>query len=186
MKKLLVIATVALAAICGQAASVTWNADWAYSKNTDKGVDTYDDPGAMTYWVVALSGSSTEGLSVDSEGSLVLGTGMTQYNTGSGTASFGGNISGLSEADNGSYYALVIYDAANGLYGISDAAMVSGIKDSPPQNGDYVSFSNDGGANADSTPYMMANLPTESIPEPTSGLLLLIGGSLLALRRKQK
>ena len=99
-----------------------------------------------------------------------------------------GTVSGLAQADNDKYLALVIYDAANGLYGISDAELVAGIQDSPPKNGDGVYFSNDGGANADGTPYMMANLaiPSEGSPEPTSGLLLLVGGSLLALRRKQK
>ena len=189
MKKLLVVSIVAIAAFYGQAASVDWGVDWVYSSNTDKGVNTFDDSGNFTYWVVALgSSSSTAGISVDADGNLVLGSGMTQATTGSGSQNFIGNTSGLSEADNGKYLALVVYDAVNGLYGISDAAAISGIVDSPPKNGDYFTFSNDGGANADGTPYMMANLaiPTSDIPEPTSGLLLLVGGSLLALRRKQK
>jgi hypothetical protein len=112
---------------------------------------------------------------------------MSQYgSSGSGQYDFAGTINGLAEANNGDYYTLVIYDAANGLYGIADAVAVAGIKDSPPQNGELLTFQNDGGANPDGTPYMMANLATAGIPEPTSGLLLLIGGSLLALRRKQK
>ena len=187
MKKLLVIATVALAALCGQAAAVGWDVFWTYSSNSDKGVNTFDDSGNYSYWVVALGGSSTAGIEVDADGNLTLGTGMTQYGSkGSGSEGFSGSISGLSQANNGDYYALVIYDAANGLYGISDAMAISGIQDDPPKAGDGIVFSNDGGANADGTPYMMANLPTVGTPEPTSGLLLLIGGSLLALRRKQK
>ena len=187
MKKLLVIVTVALAAFYGQAAAVSWEVAWTYSKNSDKGVDTFDDSGTYSYWVVALADSSTSGISVDADGNLTLGTGMTQYGSkGSGTEGFTGAVSGLAEANNGDYYTLVIYDAVNGLYGIAEAVAVSGIKDSPPQNGDLMTFANDGGLNTDSTPYMMANLPTVGTPEPTSGLLLLIGGSLLALRRKQK
>ncbi len=190
MKKLLVVSIVAIAAFCGQAASVDWGVDWSYSKNADKGVDTFDDSGSYTYWVVALgTSSSTSGISVDADGNLVLGSGMTQFGSaGSGSQDMAGSIDGLSEANNGDFYTFVIYDAANGLYGIANAVAVSGIQDSPPQNGNLLTFQNDGGANGDSTPYMMANLaiPTSDIPEPTSGLLLLIGGSLLALRRKQK
>ena len=37
-----------------------------------------------------------------------------------------------------------------------------------------------------STPYVNGALDGGSVPEPTSGLLLLIGGSLLALRRRRR
>ena len=55
MKKMLVIATVAIIALCGQAATVDWTTDWSYSKNADKGIDTFDDSGSFSYWVVLLA-----------------------------------------------------------------------------------------------------------------------------------
>ena len=48
---------------------------------------------------------------------------------------------------------------------------------------DIQSYISDGGISAGSVQTWTASI---SVPEPTSGLLLLVGGSLLALRRKRR
>ena len=48
-------------------------------------------------------------------------------------------------------------------------------------NGGYIST-----GSSMSTPYANGALDGGSVPEPTSGLLLLVGGSLLALRRRRR
>ena len=186
MKKLMVALVVGAMALGASAAAITWQVDWNYSLNGD--VDTFESSGDMSYWVVALSSDSTAGISVDADGKLVLGEGMAVKGE-SGTLNQGGSdkITGLGFANNGDYYTMVVYDAENGLYGISDVQVVSGFDDpgdKPQQDsGAIMTFSNDKGLNDDETPYMMANLAVA--PEPTSGLLLLLGVAGLALRRRR-
>ena len=187
MKKLMIAAAIVCAAVVGQAASVSWDVDWVYSNNGTT-VDTFGDGSSVSYWVVnMLSATDTSGLSIDKYGNLVNTAGYSVVGTGSidtmGSGSAEGTIA------NGNYLAMVVYDAANGLYGISDAAAVSGIVAEPPTAGGIAGrvFQNDGGSNPDSAPYMVANtpIPTSPVPEPTSGLLMLLGVAGLALKRKR-
>ena len=140
-----------------------------------------------TYWLVAL-GSSADGLDnikVMADGSIDL-AGYTQIATGSvpgGTYGMAdGVIGGLSSADNGSYYGIIVWDGDdNGFYGKS-YGVVAGIVDDPPTDATPIVFDNSGlGYGA-----TLATIQTEPIPEPTSGLMLLLGVAGLALRRKQK
>ena len=182
MKKLMIAAAIVCAAVVGQAAMVSWACDWAYA-NDGMGIDTFDAPDEMTYWVVNMIGSTdTSGLSVDAGGNLVNSAAYAVVGTGSFTENGNGVADGT--IANGNYLALVIYDAVNSLYGVSEANLVSGIVEAPPTAGALAaSFSNDGGLNPDSTPYMVANMA--AVPEPTSGLLLLLGMAGLALRRRR-
>ena len=208
MKKLMLAVAIVCAAACVQAASCAWRADgdtWAWSFNADKGVNTYDVGSVGNYWVIALASDSTAGISVDNTGALVMdssvGTAISAENGGQGSfnvpadppAMLAGEISkGLSAADNGKYFALVIYDSENGLYGVSDTVMMAGIIDDPPNPGDLMWFSNHTGTDFgidDGARYMVADMIASGAtptPEPTSGLLLLLGVAGLALRRKQK
>ena len=182
MKKLMTAAAIVCAAVMGQAASVNWDVDWVYSNNGTT-INTYDDGSSVNYWIVNMLGSTdTSGLSVDGEGNLVnkdsyavVGTGSFDW-MGNGTAE--GSIA------NGNYLAMIVYDAANGLYGVSDANIVSGVVVDPPTAGSLaMSFQNDSATAAEG--YLIANTATASVPEPTSGLMLLLGVAGLALKRKR-
>ena len=181
MKKLMIAAAIVCAAVVGQAAQVSWTVDWVYS-NYDA-VNTYDDGSSVNYWIVNMvSATDTTGLSVDKDGNLVNSASYAVVDSGSFTAMGGGAVDGT--IANGNYLAMVIYDAANGLYGVSDANAVSGIVAEPPTAGELAAtFQNDGGSEG----YIIANtpVPTEPVPEPTSGLLMLLGVAGLALRRKR-
>ena len=185
MKKLMIAAAIVCAAAFAQASSVSWAVDWAYAVNTSNPTYTGDETFAGTYWLVALSGDSTAGISVDDTGKLTLGAGMTQAGTGSITENaFSGDISGLTSANNGDKYALVIFDSNYKYYGVSDVAAIAGVVDDPPTDGEYITFSNIFDA-TDGADYMVANIQAQAVPEPTSGLLLLLGVAGLALRRRR-
>ena len=199
----MIAAAIVCAAAFAQAASCQWTADgegWAWSYNAEKGVDTYDVGSVGNYWVIALAANSTAGISVDNTGALVMdssvGTAISAENGGYGSFNVDGGVmaagvvsGGLSEGDNGKYFALVIYDSENGLYGVSDTVMMAGIVDVPPNPGDLMTFSNHAGTDFgkdDEGRYMVADtVATGAVPEPTSGLLLLIGVAGLALKRRR-
>ena len=176
----MIAAAIVCAAMVGQGAMVNWAVEWAYS-NDGGSINTYDDGSSVNYWIVNMvSATDTSGLSVDGSGNLVNSATYAVLGTGSFTSAGGGTLEGT--VANGNYLALVIYDAANSLYGVSDANIVSGIVEAPPTAGSLaVNFQNDGGAEG----YMIANTPTASVPEPTSGLMLLLGIAGLALKRKR-
>ena len=176
----MIAAAIVCAAVVGQAAMVNWDVAWAYS-NDGAGINTYDDGSAVNYWIVNMgTATDTTGLSVDGDGNLVNSAGYAVVGSGSYEAT--GNGTAVGTIANGDYLAMVIYDSANSLYGISDANQVGGIIAEPPTAGTLaMDFQNDGGAEG----YLIANTPTASIPEPTSGLMLLLGVAGLALRRRR-
>ena len=187
----MIAAAIVCAAVISQAASCSWTTDWAWASN-ESGTSTYEAGSAGTYWLVSLTSADTTGLAVDDKGVLVLGEGMSQTQTGS--FSMGGvndTLTGLSAANNGDYYALVIYDPTVKTYGVSYAEQIAGIVDADPGQGipasdaTDVKFYNFIDADWDNNKEMWANQPLQSVPEPTSGLLLLLGVAGLALRRRR-
>ena len=185
MKKLMIIAAVALAASFGYGAAATWDVDWAYADIT--GFSNYDDGSASgSYWLLALPSSSTAGISVDKDGNLTKGDGMTQIATGNISAlmGFAATASGVTANQ---YVALVIYDSGAvagdyvGAYGIYTGQVSADAADEPPTTGSIPSF----GEIAANIGILGGSTPPEPLPEPTSGLLLLLGGAMLALRRKR-
>ena len=175
MKKLVVGAAVALAAVCSQAASVDWTV-----------TGTAADVGLKVYVVSALSEFTSE----SDVAAAALGTaGNSGTFTGTRAVAAGGSVGGLDDNKSGQtqdfYYVIVSSDGkgfcASGkqsaeVYTTSNTHQDSEVAASTFKTGDYTAWSTGGGGGGGSG----------GVPEPTSGLLLLVGGAMLALRRKQK
>ena len=185
MKKLMIVAAVALAVSFGYGASADWGTDWVYADIT--GFSNYDDASANgTYWVLALTSSDASGISVDKDGALqgFSGTTLATGNIADISGGGSGTVDGISANQ---YVALVVYDSDAvagdfvGAYGIAVGQVSADASDDPPTKGTIPIFANDGAG------YVAANIGIvgEAVPEPTSGLLLLLGGAMLALRRRR-
>ena len=187
----MIAAAIVCAAAVSQAASCAWTTDWAWGSN-DAGGSTYESGTSGTYWLIGLASESLTGLAVDDTGAIVLGEGMSVKQTNTFTAGEPkATLGGLSAANNGDYLALVIYDPSVKVWGVSGVESISGIVDADPGQGiaaadaDGIKFYNFIDADWDNNKEMWANQPLQSVPEPTSGLLLLLGVAGLALKRRR-
>ena len=176
MKKLVVVATVALAAVCTKAAAVHWNL-------TASAAET----GLKVYVVSALSEFTSED---DIKANLLGTSGNSGTFAGARTGSSAtGDVGGLDDSKSGQmqdfYYVIVSNDgkgywasgkASAEIYTTATTHTDSQVAASTFKTGDYTAWSTGGGGGGGSG----------GVPEPTSGLLLLVGGAVLALRRKQK
>ena len=168
---------VALTAVAVNAANCNWS-------TTAVTADMTGIIDGGTYWLVALGTDSgvAGGFTVFDDGTYDFGS-YSVAGTGSVSGgAAGGTITGLSSANNGEYYALVIWDGvtgSGGYFGVAEG-VVAGIVEAPPTDATGISFDNLGYGG-----YMATDTLTTAVPEPTSGLLLLIGMAGLALRRRR-
>ena len=189
MKKLMIAAAIVCAAAFANAATCAWNVSWAWTEGHD---GTYTSGGVGNYYLISLGATAVDGYAISTDGKLVYddGTGYKEVTGGftQGAVEGGvanGTIKDLSEANNGDQYALLYLDTVNRKWGISDAAAIAGITDVPPANADPIFFSNYIDADWEDTPEVVASHDLVAVPEPTSGLLLLLGVAGLALRRRR-
>ena len=204
MKKL-IVATAAIAlAVVSQAAVV----DWGYTITGDKTVSSeaaaQTSDYAKNYVAYLFAADAVEDWSKLTQDDLALAkdSSAVQYQTYTkrGGATYAtadstgkvGNARTFSVGDADSYDGkIVVVDTVNNTYNASDITIASrsetagtgtaGIKSVSQSDFASTSFGQFYSGDTPPTP------PTpDPLPEPTSGLLLLVGGAMLALRRKQK
>ncbi len=182
MKKMIIAAAIVFVAALAQAAAVTWTS-----------VQMYNDANAKvganaTLYVYALESLSGVTDAWATYGDDVLAGGKSATNAG-GTKSVGWSSKATTStiaAANTTYYAAVIATIGTGenMKYYAELATVTTGDDGNAQYvfGDGVLNTAAGAASA----WKPATGGSTNIPEPTSGLLLVVGGALLALRRRQK
>ena len=186
MRKLMLFAACAMLAAVTQAASVGW---------TLAGASAYAND-AYQFFVIGQKGATsiatiTALLDAGTDtSSYAFGSGTI---TGSGSASASATAAGAPTLDAGTYTGFfVVFDSATPASGSANYAVVSGAANltrTIAATAATVSFTS---GNQSSTLNNQDNWksfgPSSAGdgPEPTSGILLLVGAGILGLRRKQK
>ena len=184
MKKLMIVAAIVCAAAFVQAASCTWSAAGVYAGEYG-GTSWELGDSAGTYWLLALGDKGMDGIAVDTDYKLV-NNGATILDSGSyADAGVAGMLTGLSVADNGKALALILVDTSYNKWGAAQGT-IAGIIADPPTDADNIRFSDGKGIDPDwGSTTLQINSNLQAVPEPTSGLLLLLGVAGLALRRRR-
>ena len=190
MKKIMFTIAAILAASVVQAASVSWTLSAKNSVMLPGGAAAEGttvflvNASATTYSTLTsgLADGSVTAANIASQGAY-LGSGKT------GTGKSAGKIATTATA-NDSLTAGQNYNLAYVVFS-GDQYYLSGAKAASAWDGETYLESLAQKASWDATAYSADNWKTPSgssgdVPEPTSSLLLLMGGAMLALRRKQK
>ena len=186
MKKLLVFAACAMLAVVTQAAAVGWSLAGANNYAND----------AYQFFIIGQKGATsiatiTALLDAGSDtSSYAFGSGKIAAN---GAANVSATAAGQPTLDAGTYTGFfVVFDSASPSSGSANYAVVSGtstLTKTIAATTAQVAFA---GGNASSILNSADSWKSfgpgsgGGVPEPTSGLLLLVGAGMLALRRKQK
>ncbi len=186
MRKLMLFAACAMLAAVTQAASVGWSLAGANNYAND----------AYQFFVIGQNGVS----SISTITALLdAGSDTSSYAFGSGTGAGNGTATGLAANSGvsittpGDYTSFfVVFDSASPASGSANYAVVSGAANLTKTIAATTASVTFAGGNQSSTLNNADNWhsfgPASSGdgPEPTSGLLLLVGSGILGLRRKQK
>ena len=188
MKKMIIMALVAACAIVAQAATCSWTVTNVYAGNsTDKSTGiAYFLTTDMLADASSLSGKSA------AEITAALGSAYSFTPTTAGTYSVSAanaienSVLGLQDGKSYTGY-LLIFNAAT----VADATsfFTTGTKAFTTMEGANNTAINIGTQKTASQAAWSGSVgggDAPGVPEPTSGLLLLVGGAMLALRRKQK
>ena len=190
MKKLMTAAAIVCVAAFAQAATVAWNS----GAIKDQSGAALTAAGQVTAYLFTIDATTYESYAAKSAADISTGlwadygeklgsATATQANTYSKKAGGVANISAIDAAADTPVYAALLYVDTRGeeTYFMGNVATVnwSGVGD-PTVGNLSVTLGGDAVAGTGATAWA-----TAAVPEPTSGLLLLIGMAGLALRRRR-
>ena len=179
MKRLIMLCGVFCLALSMQAASFDWASGYMFSE----GVDEANFESASFKWALIDLGTSSDASGITFAGGTL--SGATAAASGSG-ATYEGVEGTYSSATAGNYYTLAIYETGSDMWGLG--GVVQATLNPTDDTGNTlmdVGFSNAPDPYGWGETGITASGSGGGVPEPTSGLLLLFGGALLALRRKR-
>ena len=190
MKKLITCAAICCASLFGFAATVDWTtAGIQLTGDFDEGTGDYAAGYAVYLFNNSGAYTQTQMLSLITAGTGWENafTGDTKAYIGSAVADDDGAFVGevtVADGDFSGY--LVIFDAES--YDKATYAFVSETYDASDNSMHKMALDYDGDTWVNALDYSTAGQNGSnwhSVPEPTSGLLLLVGGALLALKRRR-
>ena len=180
------LAGAVVASLSVSAASVEWQSGTITLQG-----GTQAGKGDVTAYLFELTKAEYDALSADKvydtyKGSLDSAD-ATKSSTAKGAANMNGKTDTYGSGDTA--YAAILYVSKDGDYAIGNLASYTFTSSMDATVGDLASKLGGGAATGTPTPISWSSTTgggSGGVPEPTSGLLLLVGGAMLALRRKQK
>ena len=183
MKRLMILASALVIGLAANAASATWG--FSSIDITDRSGEYAGDPTAMTAFLY-LGSATITATTIDLTGLTLLATGGQNADYTFGATDSPVSISGLASDAAGQAYTLLLVEG-DGLTTLAQdskywmvATTGTGAQATDPMSGSTWATFTDG------TAYAAGNWGNlQVVPEPTSGLLLLLGMAGLALKRKR-
>ena len=179
MKKLIVVMCAAVFGLATQAATISWSFSWATDANGN------DLSGGTAYLMnvatmtTAAADAALTAKTFDTSKAIATSAITTDDSKGA----HGGGTDTADLSGNQTFYAVIV---SGDNYGITQTVPVT-MKTVGSTTVAFYELSDESGVSSLSwKPGGVAGGSTPDVPEPTSGLLLLVGGAMLALRRKQK
>ena len=197
MKKLIIAAAIVCAAVASQAATVSWSLQGLKGKDgndlSSGYVYTFCTKGSYATTVAAVTAALTDAAVVDATSFQTALSGFTQISSLSGTLSSAGTLdlsgvdlatSGVPGSQSGTRLFAVVLDTAtltdsSNWYITTTSGSVKTPDASTSLNAAFA-LTDTGSATASN----WHAIKSESVPEPTSAMLLLLGVAGLALKRK--